>query len=132
MSRRMFVVILMIAAVSATVGSLFAAHHEATPRVFGLYTSDVQPGQGAAYAEIIEKEILPILKKHDVELIGAFTSGLGGSSNQMIFLMGCKDLAHIQTAHADPDLRKVQTEKFASMRVLHSRVLIPTSFSPLH
>jgi hypothetical protein len=75
---------------------------------------------------------LPILKKHDVELVGAFRSGIGGPSNQFILMMGYTDLAHIQTAHADPDLQKIQAEKFTKIRVLNSRVLIPESFSPLH
>jgi hypothetical protein len=111
---------------------LFAAHHESKPRIFGLYTADVQLGHGTEYNDMIEKEILPILKKHDVELIGAFRSGIGGPSNQSVLLMGYRDLAHLQAAHADPDLQKIQAEKFSQIRVLNSRVLIPTSFSPLH
>ena len=132
MSRRAGVVVFVVAAVAVTVGSLFAAHHETKPRIFGLYTADVQPGHGAEYASIVEKDILPIFKKHDIELIGAFNSAIGGSSNQMVLLVGYKDFAHLQTAHGDPDLKKIQSEKFESIRVLHSRVLIPTSFSPLH
>ena len=130
MSRRIGAVA-FIAAIALTVGSLFAAHHESNPRIFVLYTADVQPGHGAEYSGIIENEILPILKKHDVEFVGAFRSGIGGPSNQLVLLMGYKDLAHFQTAHADPDVKKIQAEKFSKIRVIHSRVLIPTSYSPL-
>lgn len=131
MSRRIGVVA-FIAVVLLTVGSLFAAHHESKPRIFGIYTADVQLGHATEYADIIEKEILPILKKHNVEFVGAFRNGIGGPSNQLTLLMGYTDLAHLQAAHADPDLQKIQAEKFSKIRVLHSRVLIPTSFSPLH
>lgn len=132
MSRRLGIISFVVVAIVFTVGSLFAANHESNPRVFGFYTADVQLGHEAEYSDIIEKEILPILKKHGVELVGAFRSSIGGPSNQFILMMGYTDLAHLQAAHADPDLQKIQAEKFSKIRVLNSRVLIPESFSPLH
>ena len=132
MSRRIGVAAIIITIFALAAVSLFAAHHESKPRIFGLYTADVQLGHKAEYNDIVEKEVLPILKKHNVEFIGAFGSALGGPSNQVILLMGYTDLAHLQAAHADPDLKKIQAERFSKIRVLHSRVLVPTSFSPLH
>ena len=131
MFRRIGATAVIISIFVLTAMSLFAAHHESKPRIFGLYTADVQLGHTAEYNEIVEKEILPLLKKHGVELIGAFGNSLGGPSNQVILLMAYTDLAHLQATHADPDLKKIQAEKFSKIRVLHSRILSPTSFSPL-
>ena len=104
---------------------------QSPPRVFMLVTARVEPGHMAEYRSIVENEVLPIFAKHDVAVIGAFNSQLGASSNEMLLLVGYRDLAHIQATNSDPALVKLQAEKFEAMRVLETRVLIPTSFSPL-
>ena len=93
--------------------------------------SKVKLGHMAEYSGIVEKEILPLLKKNDVELVGVFNSGVGGASNELTIILGYKDYGHIQAVFADPELKKIQQEKFQSIRVLTSKVLIPTSYSPL-
>ena len=104
---------------------------ENNSKVYQLIVSTVELGHMAEYSAIIEKEILPMLKKHDVELVGAFNSGVGGASNELTLILGYKDYAHIQQVFQDACLQKIQREKFASIRVLRSKLLIPTAYSPL-
>ena len=122
--KAMFVAVLFLGAVLTTYG-------QSGPRVYLLVTASVEPGHMAEYQGIVEKQILPTFKKNDVELIGSFRSGLGGSSNEAILIAAYKDLAHVQKAMSDPVIVELQAGKFESMRVLHTRILTPTSFSPL-
>ena len=115
-------------AVTALAISIYA---QSAPRVFMLVTANVQPGHMAEYQSIVEKQVLPIFAKNDVEVIGAFTSALGGPSNQTMLLVAFKDFAHLQTALADPGITQLQAKTFESMRVLDTRLLAPTSYSPI-
>lgn len=114
---------------------LFAAawtiHAQSTPRVFMLITASVEPGHMAEYQRIVEKQVLPIFDKHDVEIIAAFNSAIGGHSNETMLLVAYNDFAHMQRALADPDIIALQSNEFESMRVLTTRTLVGTSFSPL-
>ena len=119
-----FVAVLFLGTVLTTFG-------QSGPRVYMMVTASVEPGHMAEYQSIIEKEILPTFKKNGVELIGAFRSGIGGNSNEAILITAYRDLAHVQKAMSDPVIVGLQAGKFESMRVLHTRILAPTSFSPL-
>lgn len=119
-----FVGILLLAAA-------LTIHAQSSPRVFMLVTASVEPGHMAEYQSIVENEVLPIFAKHDVEVIGAFNSTLGGKSNETILLVAFKDFAHVQNALGDPGITSLQAQKFESMRVLNTRLLTPTGFSPL-
>ena len=122
--------VLLIAAIIVLAAGL-TIHAQSAPRIFMLVTASVEPGHMADYQGIVEKEVFPIFEKQNVEVIGAFSSALGGASNETVVLVAFKDFAHLQQALADPGITKLQAEKFESMRVLHTRILNPTSFSPL-
>ena len=111
------------------VGGLSAAQSQS--RVFALIVAKVELGHMAEYTAIIEKEIVPLLKKNDVELVGVFNSGVGGASNELTMLLGYRDYAHVQQTFQDPEVQKIQKEKFQTIRVLNTKMLIPTAFSPL-
>ncbi len=106
-------------------------HAQSTPRLFMLVTASVEPGHMADYQRIVENQVFPIFKKHDVEVIGAFNSTLGGSSNETMLLVAYKDFTHMQQALADPGITALQANEFESMRVLNTRILVGTSYSPL-
>lgn len=128
MPKKTLAVLLGLAGLLA---AALTVHAQSTPRIFMLVTASVEPGHMADYQSIVEKEVLPIFAKQNVDVIGAFNSQLGGSSNETLLLVAFKDFAHLQTALADPGIVKLQAERFESMRVLNSRILLPTAFSPL-
>lgn len=106
-------------------------HAQSAPRVFMLVTASVEPGHMADYQRIVADQVLPIFEKHDVELIGAFNSTVGGNSNETMLLIAYEDFAHMQRALADPGIAALQANEFESMRVLNTKVLMGTSYSPL-
>ena len=123
---------IVIATICFAMFSLVAfAQSQRQARVFSLISATLEPGQMAEYASILENDILPILKRNDVELIGVFNNSIGGASNEVLILVAYKDFAHIQKANQDADLLKFQQERFEKMRVLNSRLLAPMAFSPL-
>ena len=121
--------------VSLSVVFLLAAawtiHAQSAPRVFMLVTANVEPGHMAEYQRIVENQVFPIFEKHDVEVIGAFNSAIGGHSNETMLLVAYKDFAHMQSALADPGIVAHQSNEFESMRVLNTRTLVGASYSPL-
>ncbi len=104
---------------------------QAAPRVFGMVTASVEPGQMSEYLTIVEQRIVPFLAEQDVELIGVFRHSLGGPSNEVLLLLAYRDLAHVQAVTENTQLTEIQQQTFEGMRVLRSWVLQPVSFSPL-
>jgi hypothetical protein len=101
------------------------------PRIFQFAVATVEPGGIAEYLNTVEQRIMPLFEEQGADVIGVFRNQIGGPSNQVIFLVGYRDLAHLQSFSESAALTGIQEGTFESMRVLESHTLAPVPFSPL-
>ena len=112
---------------------------QSTERVFELRTYTAQPGKFEAMKTRFREQILPLFKKHNLELIGFWTpTDTPASTNTLIYV-----LAHTSRAAAtnnwaaflaDPERLKVwaETEKDGPINLKVEFVYMkPMDFSPI-
>ena len=96
------------------------------------------PGGMQKENERLAKVVFPLFQTHGMTVVGCWTNLIGGASNELIYMLGYKDLADRERAWAsfqdDPDWKK----EIASMAgqpppVSHidNVILRPTAYSPM-
>jgi hypothetical protein len=102
--------------------------------IYQSVTSDIIPGKMAEYDEIASKELLPLLEKYKIKLVGAWHS-YTGDMNKVYSLYGFDTLSDYQkfvTARLkDPDFRKMSA-KLEALRIrLYFTFLESSTWSPM-
>ena len=98
---------------------------------------EVAPGKMPAVHEHFEKYIVPLFKKHDLKVVGFWTTVVG-TSNMLYYMLSFDNLGHRENAwkslRSDPDYQK-ESARFSKEGMVVQRVkntiLEPTSYSPL-
>jgi len=99
-------------------------------------TYQLQPHKLRAWLELYERYGLPVQKRHLGRLIGFFVSEIG-PLNQVVHLWSYESLADRATRRAemakDPDWADFlkRNAELAALQSQESKILTPTSFSPL-
>ncbi len=97
-----------------------------------LFMNDVTPGRETEYIEKVEEHVLPLYRKHGVDLVGCFRVGIGARSNTMVFLINYHSFEQYNALYSDPEYVKMDKEMgFQEMRSLQSWLLDPVSFSAI-
>ena len=86
-----------------------------------------------AYLAAFEKDGLPCMERHGLELIGYFTSVIG-PQNMVTHMWYFDSLADMEAKRAkrdeDPQWRRFQASTEGLVLLQENRVMKPTSFSP--
>jgi len=99
-------------------------------------TYQLHPHKLRAWLELYERYGLPVQKRHLGRLIGFFVSEIG-PLNQVVHLWSYESLADRATRRAemakDPDWADFlkRNAELAALQSQESKILTPTSFSPL-
>jgi hypothetical protein len=106
--------------------------------LYELRTYHAMPGRlpdlNRRFAEIT----LDYFKKHGITVVGFWTNELGGSSDQLLYILSWRSLAEREqkwgTFVSDPErlARFAETEKNGQLvRKLTAQILRPTAYSPM-
>ena len=128
----------VIAAVTLTTAA--AASAQSANRVFELRTYTAQPGKFQAMQERFRDHIIPLFKKHNLEVVGFWTyADAPGSENTLVYILAHKSREAAKMNWAaflkDPVRVKVwaDTEKDGPINLkVDSVFLNPVSFSPIN
>ena len=98
----------------------------------------ILPGQMAREGERLAKVAFPLFQKHGMKVIGAWNPVIGGSSNQLIYMLGYEDLAQRERAwaafQADPEWQKELSASAGGPPItshIDNVILRPTAYSPM-
>ena len=96
------------------------------------------PGRMPALNNRFANLTLGLFKKHGIEVVGFWMPYVGGANNQLIYILGFKDLAHREQAwdafQADPEWiqGRAESEKDGAMiSHLENILMRPTNYSPM-
>lgn len=106
--------------------------------IFEMRSYFPHPGKMAALQKRFREHTLTLFEKHGMTNVGYWTNMIGGRSDELIYILGFRDLAHRDAAFAafanDPEWRAVVVESEKDGPLVHhieNRILRPTDFSPL-
>jgi NIPSNAP len=101
--------------------------------IVDIRTYTFLPRKMAGYLELFEKQALPVLKRHNLELIGYYASHIG-PLNQVVHLWRYDSLADMEKKRsardADPDWAEFLTRTEGMVLLQDNKVMRPTAFSP--
>jgi hypothetical protein len=131
--------VLGLAIVSNQGFTTVAVDAQGTGRVFELRTYTAQPGKFAAMQARFRDHIIPLFKKHNLELVGFWTyADAPGSENTLVYILAHKsrEAAKMNWAAFSKDPVRVQvwadTEKDGPINLkVESVFLNPTEYSPI-
>ncbi len=106
--------------------------------IYELRVYEVAPGKMAVLNERFARGTCPIFEKHGMKIVG-FWETVVGTSNQLTYMLGYKDLGDRERAwrelNADPEHHKLVEERERDPQPtvlrIHNTILRPTSYSPL-
>jgi NIPSNAP len=102
--------------------------------IVDVRTYTLIPRRLTTYLELFEKNALPVMKRHNLELIGYFVSHIG-PLNQVVHLWRYDSLADMErkrTARdADPAWAEFLAMTEGMLLVQENKAMRPTSFSPM-
>jgi uncharacterized protein (DUF1330 family) len=96
-----------------------------------MWINDVDLGRMDDYLHAVEHEVLPLYRKHGVDLIGAWRGSFGLPRNQVILLIDYHSLERYEALYSDPAYYEMdQRVGFSKMRKNTAWMLRPLRFSP--
>ena len=102
--------------------------------IVDVRTYTLIPRRLTTYLELFEKNALPVMKRHNLELIGYFVSHIG-PLNQVVHLWRYDSLADMErkrTARdADPAWAQFLAMTEGMLLMQENKAMRPTSFSPM-
>jgi NIPSNAP len=106
----------------------------AAQMIVDVRTYTLIPRKLAKYLELFENHALPVMKRHDLELMGYYVSYIG-ALNQVVHLWRYDSLADMERKRAARDADSAWGE-FLSLTegmilIQDNKVMRPTSFSPI-
>jgi hypothetical protein len=111
---------------------------EATPMLYELRTYSAMPGRMPDLHKRFAEITLGFFKKYNIQVVGFWTNEIGGSSDQLIYILGYESLADREKkwnaflADSDRLAKFAETEKNGPLvRRLTAQILKPTPYSPM-
>jgi hypothetical protein len=102
--------------------------------IVDVRTYTLIPRRLTTYLELFEKNALPVMKRHNLELIGYYVSHIG-PLNQVVHLWRYDSLADMErkrTARdADPAWAEFLAMTEGMLLMQENKAMRPTSFSPM-
>ena len=102
--------------------------------IVDVRTYTLIPRRLTTYLELFEKNALPVMKRHNLELIGYYVSHIG-PPNQVVHLWRYDSLADMErkrTARdADPAWAQFLAMTEGMLLMQENKAMRPTSFSPM-
>jgi len=102
--------------------------------IVDVRTYTLIPRKTAKYLELFEKHALPVMKRHDLELMGYYVSHIG-PLNQVVHLWRYDSLADLERKRTERDADPAWGEFLAvtegMVLVQENKIMRPTSFSPI-
>lgn len=102
--------------------------------IVDVRTYTLIPRKMAGYLELFEKHALPVMKRHDLELLGYYVSHIG-PLNQVVHLWRYNSLADMEKKRAardaDPAWGQFLSLTEGMILVQDSKVMRPASFAPI-
>lgn len=99
---------------------------------------EAMPGKMQALQRRFADHTIRLFEKHGMTVVGFWTNYIGGQSNQLIYMLGYKDLADRERAWtafgADPEWQEARqaSEGEGPLTAKTSNVILrPTAFSPM-
>jgi hypothetical protein len=106
--------------------------------LYELRTYRVMPGRLPDLNRRFADITMDFFKKHNIQVVGFWTNELGGSSDQLIYILAYDSLADREKKwngfFADPErlAKFAETEKNGPLvRKLTAQILRPTAYSPM-
>jgi len=98
----------------------------------------VFPGKMGDLLSRFRDHTMRLFEKHGIKPVGFFTPVISDNSNQLIWLVEFRDLAHRESAWkafgSDPEWQKALEESHKNgiiVENVENKILAPTDFSPL-
>lgn len=106
--------------------------------IYELRTYHAMPGKMAALQARFREHTTALFEKHGMKNIGYWTNAVGGSSDEMVYMLAFDDMGHRERAWAafgaDPEWQRVRAESerdgILNAR-FENRLMVPTDFSNL-
>ncbi len=96
-----------------------------------MWINDVEPTRIEDYVRAVEHEVLPLYRKHGVELVGAWRGGFGLGRHQVLLLVDYGSLERYEALYSDPAYYEMdQRGGFSEMRRNTAWMLRPLAFAP--
>jgi NIPSNAP len=99
---------------------------------------EAMPGRMPDLQRRFREHTVRIFQKHQMTPIAFFTSEIGGSSDQLSYILAFQDLDHREKAWAaflaDPEWKQVYTESNSHGQIVarvRNQIMRPTDYSPL-
>jgi hypothetical protein len=97
-----------------------------------LWVNEVTPGREQEYIEKVRDRVLPMYRKHGVDLLGCWHGGIGPKTNNVIFLINYHTFEQYNALYSDPEYIAMDSEMgFSSMRSNQAWFLNPVEISPV-
>jgi hypothetical protein len=103
--------------------------------IVDVRTYTLIPRKLASYLELFEAHALPVMRRHNLELMGYYVSHIG-PLNQVVHLWRYASLADMEQKRAardaDPDWAAFLARTEGMVLLQDNKVMRPTTFSPPH
>jgi hypothetical protein len=103
--------------------------------IVDVRTYTLIPRKMASYLELFEAHALPVMRRHNLELMGYYVSHIG-PLNQVVHLWRYASLADMEQKRAardaDPDWAAFLARTEGMVLLQDNKVMRPTTFSPPH
>jgi hypothetical protein len=103
-------------------------------RLFELQTLNCTPSSYPSLIRHFKESGIPLLRRHDIEVIGAFGMDTGNDDSLMILSVYDDDAtrdAHRQRLQSDPEFQDYQRTLLQLLSSRETTLLLATSYSPL-
>lgn len=106
--------------------------------IYELRIYHSMPGKLAALQARFRDETCALFEKHGMTNVGYWTNAVGGSSDELIYMLAFDDFAHRERAwagfQADPEWHRVRADSERDGILngrFENRLMVPTDFSKL-
>lgn len=103
--------------------------------IVDVRTYTLIPRKMAKYLELFEAQALPVMQRHNLELMGYYVSHIG-PLNQVVHLWRYASLADMEQKRAardaDPDWAAFLAHTEGMVLLQDNKIMRPTTFSPAH
>ena len=108
--------------------------------IYELRTYQVVPGKMQELNKRFGDVTIHLFQKHEIQVVGFWETAIGeATTTELVYMLAFKDLAHYQRAWdafiADSEWqnakRQSETDGVPLVNVVSSKILEPTSYSPM-
>ncbi len=97
-----------------------------------LFVNEITPGHEQEYLDKVKEHVLPMYRKHGVDLLGCWRGGIGVKSNAVVFLISYHTMDQYNSLYSDPEYIAMDADMgFKQLRSNLAWLLRPVDFSPI-